>query len=113
MIAAGEEFGEFPEVKATRDEVAHQAAVEEICERLYKATTELDQEQLSYGLSQAEKLKVDETKYEIVPVAREYLSRIVETRKLMQEATQLVEESALIYAIEARCIACSFRRHAL
>jgi hypothetical protein len=100
VVAAGQEFGDNAEIGVAAEQVSHQAAVEEICERLHKASLELDQEQLTYGLKQAEALKIDEVKYEVVPVAREYLQRIVECRKLIVEAKEPVNESSLVYAVE-------------
>lgn len=100
VIAAGELYGDHPEVVKAREEVSHQAAVDEVCERIQQAVEHLDQDQLAYGLQQANNLKVDEVKYPVVPVARQYLERILECRRLLVKATESVDQADLEYAIQ-------------
>jgi len=100
VVKAGEEFESNEEVAAARAEVSRQAAVEEIAARLEQAVAALDQESLQYGLKQAKQLQVDEHKYPVVPVAREYLDRIITCRQLLQAAINPPEERDLIYAIQ-------------
>jgi myosin heavy subunit len=89
-----------PEIVAACNEVSHQAAVDEVATKLESSVTARDQEGLTYGLDQAERLKMDPVKYDIVPIAKEYLTRIIECRALMAEAVSAVEESRLVYAIQ-------------
>jgi len=97
--SAEEGWSNHVEVVKAREEVAHQAAVEEVCEKMQVAVDNLDQDQLAYCLQQAHSLNVDVAKYPVVTVAQEYLDRIVEARRLIQEATTAVEQNALIYAV--------------
>lgn len=74
--------------------------MDEVVEALEIAVKALDQESLTYNLEQAKNLKVDENKYPIVPVARDYLGRIIQARALMDDAMNVVEEKKLILATE-------------
>ncbi len=89
-----------PEVQKALEEVSHQAAVDDVAEALDIAVRQLDQAALTFNLDQAARLRVDEHKYTIVPTAREYLARIVEARSLMDNASAVVEEQQLIYAVQ-------------
>lgn len=99
VMSAGEAFSELPEVAKAAEEVSHQAAVDEICEKLSAALDQLDQDQMSYGLSQARNLKVDEVKYPVVSVAHQFLDKIHEARRLVQAAVHAVEQGALEEAV--------------
>lgn len=99
LIHAGEHYSSHPEVAFAREQVAHQAAVDEVCEKIQQAVNVLDQDQLAYGLQQAASLKVDHGKYPVVPIAQQYLDRIVESRRLIAAAMMEVEQSALEYAV--------------
>lgn len=100
VIGAQEEFGSHPEVDKAKDEVSHQAAVEEVCERLNMAIADLDQDQLAYGIKQADALRVDAVKWPVVTVAPQYLDRIIEAKRLINEALDMVEQNHLDYAVQ-------------
>jgi hypothetical protein len=93
---------DHPEVKQANDEVSHQAAIDDVCDKLEAAVTALDQTQLTHYLEQAKGLNINEDDYPVVPIARQYLERIVECRQIMAKANEVVEQSQLEYAIEVR-----------
>jgi len=99
VIAAGELYGDHVEVVKAREEVSHQAAVDEVCEKLARAVDYLDQDQMAYLIAQAHTLQVDVVKYPVVPVAQQFLDRIHEGRKLLAAAMASVEQGALEAAV--------------
>jgi hypothetical protein len=98
-ISASSTLNEHGELMKAREEVGHQAAIEDVCERLQIAVEQFDQQQLTYLLAQANNLNIDHQKYPVVPVAQQYLDRIVEARQLIAQAMEQVEQSILEYAI--------------
>lgn len=105
VIHSGELYGEHAEVAKAREEVSHQAAVDEVCEKITAAVEQLDQDQMAYGLSQAKSLNVDVGKYPVVTVAHHFLDRIHECRRLLVAAHEPVDEAALRFAVYyAECL---------
>lgn len=88
------------EVVKAAEEVSHQAAVEDVAAKIEVAVSQFNQEALTFLLDQAQRLRVDETKYTIVPVARDLLARIIQARELMHTAMSVVDQGKLVYAVQ-------------
>jgi hypothetical protein len=100
VVARAGEHSTHGEVNAARQEVAHQAAVDEVVEAIEQATQSLNQSALSNFLLQAQTLEINESKYHQIPTGQYYLDRIIEGRRLCQEAIAAVDELLLVYAVE-------------
>lgn len=85
------------EIKAAHDELSHKVATDEVIERLTQACHEHNQDELAYGLEQADRLQMQE---EIVETSRQLLAAIIEARRLVKEARDAVDEALLIAALE-------------
>lgn len=85
------------EIKEAQDELSHKVATDEVIERLTQACNEHNQDELAYGLEQADRLQMAD---EIVETSRSLLAAIIEARRLVKEARAAVDEALLIQAIE-------------
>jgi hypothetical protein len=88
-----------PEVIRARNECAHQAAVEDICEQIAEAVEGLNVDMIEYGVKQAEQLNVDENKYPVVPIARQYIERMKEAKQLLNQAVLSCSIPVLVEAV--------------
>ncbi|MDP2437987.1 MAG: hypothetical protein Q8P67_19770, partial [archaeon] len=85
------------EIKAAQDELSHKVATDQVISQLTQACHEHNQDDLAYGLEQADRLQMQE---EIVETCRQLLAAIIEARRLIKDARDQVDEALLIGAID-------------
>ena len=85
------------EIKAAQDELSHKVATDEVIDRLTQACHEHNQDELAYGLEQADRLQMTEP---IVETSRSLLAAIIEARRMVKEARDNVDEALLIAALD-------------
>jgi Myosin head (motor domain)/MyTH4 domain len=85
------------EIIEAQDELSHKVATDEVEERLIAAVAAHDQDELAYGLEQADRLQMT---HEVVEQARQLLAHIVEARRLIEEAVAAVSEGLLDGAMQ-------------
>lgn len=100
ITSSQSEFGSHHEITVAKECVATLAAKTDVEARLHAAIESCNEHELTIALQAVDTLKMCPEEFPIIYNAKDWLASISQCNLLVQEASEIVDEDSLIYAVE-------------